>query len=149
MLDLLLTIAHHILVFTLIAMLAAEIAAIRPNMRADQIDHLAKLDRAYGIVAMLVILAGGSRVIWGAKGPDAFLQNPWFWAKMATFLLIALVSVRPTMSIRRWNIAVRSNQTVSPGEAEITPVRNFMLLQAALVPLLLIFAAMMVRFGSF
>jgi putative membrane protein len=147
--DLLLTIGHHILVFALVAVLAAEIAAIRPNMRPDQIDHLAKLDRAYGIVAMLVIVFGVSRVIWGAKGSGFFVENPWFWAKMATFVVISLISIAPTLRIRAWNLAARANPAASPGEAEIVRTRNYMLAEAALLPLILIFAAAMVRYGAF
>jgi len=149
MLDLLLTIGHHILVFALVAMLAAEIAAIRPNMRADQIDHLSRLDRGYGIVAGLVIIVGVSRVLWGAKGAEFFLENPYFWAKMATFVAIGLVSIGPTLAIRRWLVAIRSNPAFSPTESEIVPVRRFMLVEAALLPLVLIFAAAMVRYGAF
>ena len=149
MLDLLLTIGHHILVFALVAMLAAEIAAIRPNMRADQIDHLSRLDRGYGIVAGLVVIIGIARVLWGAKGADFFLANPWFWGKMAAFLLIGIISISPTLSIRRWLTATRANPAFSPSEAEIAPVRRMMLYEAALLPVILICAAAMVRYGAF
>jgi putative membrane protein len=147
--DLLLTIAHHIFVFALVAILSAEIAAIRPNMRPDQIDHLSKLDLGYGIVAILVIVAGVSRVHWGAKGPDFFMENPYFWAKMVTFILIGLLSIPPTLKIRSWRKANAGGGSFSPSEAEIAPVRRWMLYQAALLPLVLIFAAMMVRYGAF
>ncbi|HZP21756.1 MAG TPA: DUF2214 family protein [Bauldia sp.] len=148
MTDLIVTILHHLLVFSLVAMLSAEIAAIRPNMRPDQIDHLARLDTGYGIVAGLVILAGISRLIWGAKGADFFLGNPWFWGKMIVFVLIALISIQPTMAIRRWNAAARANPSFVPANADIVRARNFMLAEAALLPLILIFAAAMVRYGA-
>jgi len=145
MVDLLLTIGHHILVFSLVAVLAAEIAAIRPNMRADQIDHLARLDRFYGIIAGLVIIVGLGRVFFGAKGPDFFLSNPIFWAKILTFAAIGIISIAPTLRILKWRRAVIGDPSYSPGERDIVPVRNTMLAEAALLPLILIFAAMMVR----
>lgn len=143
--DLLLTIGHHFLVFALVGILAAEVAAIRPNMNAGQVEHLGILDMAYGIVAGLIIVIGFGRVFYGAKGPDFFVSNWVFWAKIGCFMAIALLSVVPTVRILGWRRASRANPayTVPPAEAE--HVRRFMILEALLLLPLLVFAAMMVR----
>lgn len=143
--DLLLTIGHHFLVFALVGILAAEVAAIRPNMNAGQVEHLGILDMAYGIVAALVIVIGFGRVFWGARGPDFFISNWAFWAKIGCFMAIALLSVVPTVRILGWRRAGRANAayTVPPAEAE--HVRRFMILEALLLLPILVFAAMMVR----
>ncbi len=143
--DLLLTIGHHILVFSLVGVLAAEVAAVRPNMNAGQIAHLDILDTAYGAIAALVIVVGFGRVFYGAKGPDFFLANWVFWAKVGCFMLIALLSVVPTVRVLGWRRRIKADPafTVPPAEAE--SVRRFMIGEALLLPLILIFAAMMVR----
>lgn len=66
MLDLILAVAHHLLVFALAASLFAE----RILLRAPAIDvrRLAGLDAMYGATSVLVILVGIARVMWGGKG---------------------------------------------------------------------------------
>lgn len=143
--DLILTILHHILVFTLVGALAAEIAAVRPNMNAEQISHLGILDTALGIVAGLIVVIGFGRVFYGAKGPDYFLSNWVFWAKITCFILVGIISIAPTIRIIGWRRRVRSDPGFRAPPAEAEAVRRFMLIEAALIPLILIFAAMMVR----
>jgi putative membrane protein len=143
--DLLLTIAHHILVFSLVAIVVAEIAAIRPNMTAEQIVHLGRLDAALGAVAGLVVVVGFSRVFWGAKGPDFFLRNPIFWAKIAAFALVAIISIYPTLRILGWRRTLKANPTFSPPAAEVFRLQRFFIAEVILVPFILVFAATMVR----
>jgi putative membrane protein len=143
--DLFLTIGHHFLVFALVGILATEVAAIRPNMNAGQIEHLGLLDMAYGIVAGLVIVIGFGRVFYGAKGSDFFISNGLFWAKIGCFMAIALLSAVPTVRILGWRRASKANTgyTVPPAEAE--HVRRFMIVEVILILPILVFAAMMVR----
>jgi putative membrane protein len=143
--DLLLTIGHHFLVFALVGILAAEVAAIRPNMNAEQVAHLGILDMAYGIVAGLVIVVGFGRVFYGAKGPDFFIANPLFWAKVGCFMAIALLSVVPTVRILGWRRTSRADGAYRVPPAEAESVRRFMIVEAILILPILVFAAMMVR----
>ncbi len=59
---------------------------------------------------------------------------------MATFVLIALLSVPPTMRYLRWR-----RSTTVPSEAEIGFVRRFLWAEVALFALLPVFAAAMAR----
>ncbi|MBV9221069.1 MAG: DUF2214 family protein [Methylobacteriaceae bacterium] len=143
--DLSVTIAHHFFVFALVAALAAELALSGSAMNAAQIRRLGQIDAAYGIIAGLVVVAGVSRLLWGAKGSDYFVQNPVFWAKMATFVAVGLLSVPPTIRILRWRRLSREDPSFVPDAQELRLVRRFMHAQAMLIPLILIFAAAMVR----
>ena len=143
--DLILSILHHILVFTLVGALAAEIAAVRPNMNAEQIRHLGILDTAYGALAGLIVVVGFGRVFYGAKPPDLFLSNPFFWAKVGCFILVGIISVLPTVRILGWRRSLRADPGFTAPPAEAEAVRRFMVIEALLIPLILVFAAMMVR----
>jgi len=143
--DLLLTIGHHFLVFSLVGILAAEIAAIRPNMNAEQIEHLGILDMAYGIVAGLIIVVGFGRVFYGAKGSEFFISNGIFWAKIGCFMAVALVSAVPTVRILGWRRASRADASFTVPAPDAGHVRRLMILEAVLILPLLVFAAMMVR----
>ena len=92
--DLWLAIAHHILVFGLVIMLAAESALVRQGLGAAELKRLAGLDIGYGITAASIIVVGIHRVIFGAKGYVFYVENVWFWAKMATFALIGILSTQ-------------------------------------------------------
>ncbi|WP_246671279.1 DUF2214 family protein [Mesorhizobium sp. 8] len=66
--DLVLAILHHLLVFSLAGIIAAEFVLVRNDMTASTVRRLARIDRHYGMVAMLVIVVGAARVTWGLKG---------------------------------------------------------------------------------
>jgi putative membrane protein len=102
MIDMLLAAFHFLLVFTLVAILAAQSALIRPGMTTDGMRLAASLDRAYGASAVLLLGIGFARVYWGAKGSLFYLSNPLFWAKIGLFATIAVLSIPPTLQLIRW-----------------------------------------------
>ena len=140
MLDLALAIAHHLLIFALFGALTAELLLAKPGMDAAQVKRVARIDGLYGLSAMLVIAVGVSRAVFAAKGWDYYLHNGFFWAKIATFALIGVLSIQPTVF---WLRARRAGG--SPATADIARVRRFLHAQAGLFPLLLVFAAAMAR----
>ena len=105
--DLILAVLHHLVIVTLIVLLAVEFALLRPGLSSSDLRRLANVDAAYGAIAGLVIVVGICRVIWGAKGPDFYLSNPWFWAKMASFAAIGLLSIPPTLALLKWRKAMK------------------------------------------
>ena len=100
-------------------------------------------------MAGLVILFGVCRVIWGFKGADYYLSNPWFWAKMASFAAIGLLSIPPTLALLKWRKRARNDAAFLPADADIMRLRGFIRAEVGLLMLVVIFAAMMARFGGF
>ncbi len=94
---------------------------------------------------MLLIVAGISRVIWGAKGWSFYQAEPFFWAKMAVFALIGLVSIVPTRTFIRWAKAANSDANFVAPEAEVKRVRRLVAIETHSVALLLLFASLMAR----
>lgn len=143
MLDLTLAILHHMLVFGLLAMLAAE----RGLVSAARIDigRLARLDAGVGATAALVLAVGAARVAWGGKGWAFYEANPFFWAKLATFLLIGLISIRPTLTFLRWARAARAAAGFQPDAADAAGARRWLGVMVLLFVPLLAFAAAMAR----
>src|SRR5690242_1744827 len=112
--DLILAILHHLVVVTLIVLLAFEFALLRPGITPENLGRVTKVDAAYGVTATLVIVVGICRVIWGFKGAHYYLANPWFWAKMASFGTIGLLSVPPTLALLRWRKSAKQNAAFRP-----------------------------------
>ena len=106
--DLGLAALHHLLVFALTAMLVSQAVLLRGTLQADMVPRLAKLDAGYGGVAGLLLVVGLCRVYFGIKGADFYLHNPWFHAKVGTFVLVGLLSILPTVRYARWKKAQRA-----------------------------------------
>jgi putative membrane protein len=145
MIDLVLAIAHHLAVFTLVGLLAAEIAMVRPGIGAPRLGQLGLVDAAYGATAGIVIVVGFSRVFFGATGADFYFSNPVFWAKIGAFVMVGLLSVPPTIAIGGWRKAARAKADFTPLPAAIAGVRRFHFAQVAVFVFIPIFAAAMAR----
>lgn len=145
MTDLILAIAHHLAVFTLVAIFAAEFALLRPGIEGKRLGQLGALDGAYGATAGLVIIVGIIRVIFGPAGWEYYVGNWVFWAKMIAFAGVGLASIPPTKAIARWRKAAKADVRFAPVAAEISAARRFLFLQAGLLVFIPSFAAAMAR----
>ncbi|SMQ85961.1 putative membrane protein [Devosia lucknowensis] len=143
--DLVLAIAHHLAVFTLVGLFAAEFALLRPGLSARGVSQLARVDAAYGGIAGVVIIIGILRVIFGTVGWEYYVGNHAFWGKMGAFLVMGLLAIPPTMAIRRWVKAGEGVADYLPPADEVSRNRRFLHLQAGVLLLIPIFAAMMAR----
>jgi putative membrane protein len=147
--DFLLASFHHIAVFSLVAIIAAELVLVRPGLDPVTVKRLARLDIAYGIAAAAIIVAGFSRVFFGAKGADYYLHNHVFWTKVGVFVLIGLLSIQPTLRFRAWQRALAADLRALPIARDIKLTKRFIHIEAALVLLLPILGAAMARgYGS-
>ena len=143
--DLLLAILHHLLMFMLAAALVAELVLIRNGLSGRDLKILAHVDRMYGIAAMAIIVVGVCRVIFGLKGWEYYVGNHAFWGKMAAFVLVAILSIKPTRRVAEWSRAAAEGYVVP--DAEIAAVRPLLRAQIFVFALISIFAAIMARYG--
>jgi putative membrane protein len=144
--DFLLASVHHLIEFGIAAVLAAELALMRPAaMSPHTVRLLGRFDAVYGGLALAILIAGFARVWFGAKGPDFYLHNPVFWAKIGAFLVVGLVSIRPTLRILAWQKAVRANAAFVPPAQEIGSLRRQLLVEIHVFALIPVFAAAMAR----
>lgn len=140
MLDLLLAIAHHLLVFGLFGVLFSELVLVRPGMDKQAVSRLGAIDIWYGVLAGLIIAVGFSRAIFAAKGWFYYSHNAFFWAKVGTFAIVGLLSIAPTVSFIRWRLA-----DIVPSDAQVRAARRFLMIEVVLFAPLLMFAAAMAR----
>jgi putative membrane protein len=144
-LDLVLAILHHLFIFALFAVLVVELASVRRGMDATAVTRVQVIDNWYGVLAALILIVGFSRAIFAAKGWEYYAHNTFFWAKIVTFVVIALLSIPPTLAFLRWR-----RKSTSPADTAVAKVRPYLWIQVALFPLLPVFAAAMARgYGGF
>lgn len=142
--DLHLAIAHHLLIFILFGILVSELILVQQNMTGGDIKLIASIDLWYGIVALLIVVVGFSRAIFAAKGWAYYSVNSFFWAKIGIFVLIALLSIWPTVKYLNWRRNFQSAGSITDG-VSISIVRRILWLEMILFPFLPAFAAAMAR----
>lgn len=143
--DLTLAVLHHLLVFSLFAIVAIEMTLVRPGLAGDGVVRLARFDTVYGGLAGAVLLAGFARAYFGLKGWDYYALYWVFWAKIGAFALMGLFSVVPTLRFRRWLHAARGDPAYAVPGAEIAAMRPWLHGQGLAMVVILVLAATMAR----
>jgi putative membrane protein len=139
-LDALLASLHHLVVFSLVAVLFAELVLISGAADAGRLRQLGKLDGAYGMLSMGVVAAGFVRAIYGAKGWSYYAHNHMFWLKIGLFVVVGLLSIVPTVRLIRWR-----KQGTLPDAAALQSTRQWLLAEVAVIALIPIVAILMAR----
>src|SRR3546814_3424421 len=93
---------HYLAVFVMIGALMVQMVLLKLSNVADAVRSIARVDRIYGVSALLVFVTGLLRVWHGGKGPDYYWHNGAFHGVIGLFILAALISVVPTLRFIRW-----------------------------------------------
>jgi putative membrane protein len=136
---------HHLAAFTLVAMLAVEVATFKPPLSVPQARRLQIVDLIFGISATLLLIVGLIRVTWFEKGPAYYWHDLYFMIKFSAFILAALISIYPTVVILSWTRTVRSGQAPLISETTTRRVRMCLMLELTAIVVILPCAALMAR----
>jgi putative membrane protein len=141
---------HYLSIFALFALLSIEHVLLKPDPTLAQARSLIRVDLWFGIVAGTVLLTGLARVLWFAKGPDYYLHNGFFHAKVALFVLIGLMSIVPTVRFLGWRPAVKAGVAPTVSAASVRQMIMIIRLELALLVLVPLPATLMARgLGTF
>ena len=144
---------HFLALIGTASMLVAEHLLVRPDIRGAALHRIRVVDGVYGALAGATLATGLMRVFWGAKGSAYYFANTVFEAKFGIFLLIALLSILPTLRFTRWSKAALRDAAFAPPPAELSRVRTLLRVQMLLLLTLPLLAAAMARgitrFGQF
>ena len=140
---------HISAILALVVFITSEAALCRPEwMNATVVERLVTVDRIYGISAAAVLATGLLRIYLGVKGSGWYWGNWLLHVKIAAFVVVALISIAPTLRFLRWRKALRANGTL-PSAEEVTKTRKLVMLQAHIIPLIPLAAVFLARgFGS-
>ncbi|WP_292133243.1 DUF2214 family protein [Mesorhizobium sp.] len=114
-------------------------------MATCPLKRLAGIDRHYGIIAALIIIVGIGRVVWGLKGWEFYVHNWVFWAKMAAFGIVGLLSIVPTVRFISWSRQASTNPSFAVPVGELASVKTYIRAEAFVFLLIPVFAAAMAR----
>jgi putative membrane protein len=136
---------HHVAAFALVAGLAVELALVRGEPGAERIRRLARADMAVGISATVLLLVGLARVFHFEKGAAYYFHNWAFIAKLSLFLLVALLSIYPTIKFISWSRALKRGETPAIDPATLRRLRMILHTELTAILPIVLFAAMMAR----
>jgi putative membrane protein len=118
--------------------------ALKGPLDADGLRRLLAADNVWGVAAGLWLVTGLLRAFGGIeKGTEFYLRSPLFWTKMALFLLVLLLEVRPMITLIRWRIRLGRGLPVDTSVAPRLYTLNH--IELALVGVMVFVASMMAR----
>ena len=135
---------HYLAIVLIAGFLVAEMVVCRPSLAAEHVRLLPRLDIVFFAGALLALATGLLRLFFYAKGVGFYLPNPFFIVKMALYVVIAILSIKPTVSFLRWRRGLLESAALPPA-AEIATVRRLIHLEVALLGLMPLMAVLMAR----
>ena len=141
----LLAYAHLLAILTMVVFLASEAALCRAEwLNAAVVQRLARVDMIYGIASVAVLVTGLLRVFLGAKGAQWYGGNWLLYVKFGLFVVIGLLSIRPTRTFIRWRRAWLATGALPEPDA-IRQTRKLIMWQAHILPLIPLAAVFLAR----
>ena len=136
---------HHVAAFALFAALAVELVLLKEELSVPRARRLLRIDFAFGMAAMVLLVVGLLRVFYFEKGAGYYFHSIPFIVKLSLFAAVGLASIYPTMQFLSWRGALKEGRApmVAPG----TLRRLRMVVHAELTGLVIIIlcAALMAR----
>lgn len=144
-LETLLAALHITALLTLVVFVSSAAALCRPEwFNGPLLERLARVDMIYGISAVAVLATGLARTVWGMKGMGWYWSGPLLHLKLTLFIVLALVSIKPTLTILSWRRSYRATGALPPADA-ILRTRKLIMMQAHAIPVIAIVAVFYAR----
>jgi putative membrane protein len=136
---------HHLAAFTVVAMLAVEVATFKPPISIAQARRMQRVDTIFGASATLLLIIGLMRVTWFEKGPAYYWHDLYFLIKFGAFIAAALISIYPTVIILSWTRFLKTGSAPEIADACVKRVRMCLMLELTAIVVILPCAALMAR----
>jgi putative membrane protein len=138
---------HHLAAFTLVGALAVEFVLIKQELSVATARKLAITDAVLGAAAGVLLVAGLARVFYFEKGAAYYFASHAFLTKFSLFVVVALLSIVPTIEFLSWRKAVRQGQMPAVAAGRLKRLRMIIHMELAAIVLILLCAAIMAKGG--
>ena len=88
---------HFISILTVSGSLISQHMLMASNLSRKEIKKIAIIDAIYGIALIAILITGLTMWLWIGKGSDFYTKNPLMHIKVTLFVIIGLLSIKPTM----------------------------------------------------
>jgi putative membrane protein len=141
----LLAFLHHLAAFLLFGALVAELVLTKSELTLTSARSLLRMDAAYGMSAMLLIVIGLLRVFYTEKGPGYYFGSVPFIAKVSLFVIVGLLSIQPTREFLSWRTSLREERVPVLSEDKKRSIRRNIHIELTLLVIIMLCAALMAR----
>jgi len=93
---------HFVAVFGIFCTVFLEWQTMTPTPNYVEARRMQRCDLWYGIFAGVVLVVGFMRVYHFEKGHAFYSASPFYYVKLALFLLVGLISIYPTVRFIKW-----------------------------------------------
>jgi len=104
---------HHAAAFVIVGVLTAELVLLGGDLTPTSARSILRMDVAYGIAAVVLLIVGFGRVLYTEKGPTYYLHSIPFLVKISLFLIVGLLSIYPTFQFLGWRGALRATAPIA------------------------------------
>jgi putative membrane protein len=136
---------HHVAAFTLVAALAIEFVLVRGDLTLQVVRTIQRADIVFGASAGVLLVVGLVRVFYLEGRPGYYFHSVPFIAKLTLFVIVALLSIYPTLEFLRWRKAVNEGQAPVVDDRTLRSVRAVIHWELAGVALLILCAVLAAR----
>jgi putative membrane protein len=136
---------HFLGMMILMATLLAEHVMLHTQMPPVHLQRVARTDLFYGMAAGIVFLTGLLRFAYFGKGIHFYLGNPMFYVKVGMFLLVALISIYPTVQFLSWRKMLTQGTLPELDPRTMTRLRAVIRLELGLLIVIPLLAVLMAR----
>lgn len=118
--------------------------ALRGSLDAEGLRRLLAADNVWGLAALLWVATGLLRAFAGLeKGSEFYLQSRLFWVKMALFVVVLLLEIRPMVTFIGWRARLRRGEPIDRRAAPTLYTLNH--IELAIVVVMVFVASLMAR----
>ena len=136
---------HHLAAFAFVSVLVVEFVLIRHELNARTARAILVADAIAGVSAGAVLVIGLLRVFLFEKGAAYYSHSIPFLAKISLFVVIALLSIYPTVQFLSWRKDLKADRAPAVSEPVRRRIRSILHLELAALAFLILNAALMAR----
>jgi putative membrane protein len=136
---------HHLAAFVVVGALMVELVVLRNDLTIQSARSVLRVDMAYGIAALVLLVVGFLRVFYTEKGAAYYFASGSFLTKLALFIIVGLLSIYPTMKFLAWRKALREGRVPEFDAGTRRKVRMLIHLELTLLFVIMLMAVMMAR----
>jgi putative membrane protein len=136
---------HHIAAFIVVGALMTELVVLRNDLTVASARSVLRMDAAYGIAALVLLIAGLLRVFYTEKGAVYYFASGSFLTKLTLFVIVGLVSIYPTMKFTAWRKILREQRVPDFDTRTRRTVRILIHMELTLLFVIMLMAVLMAR----
>jgi putative membrane protein len=136
---------HHLAAFVVVGTLMVELVVLKGDLTATSARSVLRMDAAYGIAALVLLVVGFLRVFYTEKGAAYYFASGSFLTKLTLFIIVGLLSIYPTMQFLGWRKALREGRVPEFDAGTRRKVRTLIHIELTLLFVIMLMAVMMAR----